>query len=109
MVKDLKEVPVTYFNKGQTYNILVRDSSPPMIACEPIRYRTIIHVCFEEEGQRARSSTCWQFWKEGRGSNEAHQRGEKLLAVEYVNILQGDEAHKYRQVQVDSTSVDVAL
>ncbi|CAG8340398.1 unnamed protein product [Penicillium salamii] len=106
MVKDWKEVPVTYLNKGQTYNLLIRDSRSPMTTCEPLRYRTIIRVCFDEEEQRAKSSTCWQLWKEGRGSNEAHQRGGKLLAVEYVNTLQGGESDKRRQVQVESTSVD---
>jgi hypothetical protein len=46
-------------------------------------------------------------WKEGRGSSEAHQRGGKLLAVEYVDPLQGGgDAHKQRQVQVERLSVD---
>jgi hypothetical protein len=46
-------------------------------------------------------------WKEGRGSSEAHQRGGKLLAVEYVDPLQGGgDAHKHRQVQVEKLSVD---
>jgi hypothetical protein len=106
MVKNLREIPITYLNKGQAYNLSVLDSNPPMTH-EPIRYRTYVRVSFEEQEQRAKPSTCWQLWKEGRGSSEAHQRGGKLLAVEYVDPLQGGgDAHKHRQVQVESMSVD---
>jgi hypothetical protein len=35
-------------------------------------------------------------WKEGRGTAEAHQRGGKLLAVEYVGQFQdGSDAHTF--------------
>lgn len=52
-------------------------------------------------------STCWQLWKEGRGLNEAHQRGGKLLAVEYVDPLQGgNEAQAHRQIQIEQMSFD---
>ncbi|OGE53386.1 hypothetical protein PENARI_c008G07912 [Penicillium arizonense] len=107
MVKNLREIPVTYLNKGQAYNLSVTDSSPPVGSSRPIRYRTYVRISFEEEEQRARPSACWQLWKEGRGSSEAHQRGGKLLAVEYVDPLQGGgDAHKHRQVQVEKLSVD---
>jgi hypothetical protein len=107
MVKNVKEIPVTYLNKGQAYNLSVTDSSPPIGSSRPIRYRTYVRISFEEEEQRARPSACWQLWKEGRGSSEAHQRGGKLLAVEYVDPLQGGgDTHKHRQVQVERLSVD---
>ncbi|CAG8942200.1 unnamed protein product [Penicillium salamii] len=107
MVKNKKEIPITYLNKGQAYNLSVMDSCPPMMTHEPVRYRTCVRVSFEEHEQRAKPSTCWQLWKEGRGSSEAHQRGGKLLAVEYVDPLQGGgDVHKHRQVQVESMSVD---
>lgn len=107
MVKNQREIPITYLNKGQAYNLQLLDSCPPMMTNEPIRYRTCVRVSFEEEEQRAKPSTCWQLWKEGRGSSEAHQRGGKLLAVEYVDPLQGGgDMHKHRQVQVESMSVD---
>ncbi|KAI2732592.1 transcriptional regulator family: Grainyhead/CP2 [Penicillium roqueforti] len=107
MVKTLSEIPVTYLNKGQAYNLSVVDTSPPMLSHEPVRYRTFIRISFEEREQRARPSACWQLWKEGRGTTEAHQRGGKLLAVEYVDPLQGgSDAHRNRQVQVESMSVD---
>jgi hypothetical protein len=107
MVKNHSEIPITYLNKGQAYNISVLDSTPPMMSHEPVRYRTFVRVCFEEQEQRARPSACWQLWKEGRGINEAHQRGGKLLAVEYVDPLQGGgDAHRHRQVQIESMSVD---
>jgi hypothetical protein len=107
MVKNKKEIPITYLNKGQAYNLSVLDSCPPMGTQEPVRYRTCVRVSFEEQEQRAKPSTCWQLWKEGRGTSEAHQRGGKLLAVEYVDPLQGGgDVHKHRQVQVESMSVD---
>lgn len=107
MVKNSSEIPVTYLNKGQAYNLSVIDTSPPMISHELLRYRTFVRVSFEEREQRAKPATCWQLWKEGRGTTEAHQRGGKLLAVEYVDPLQGaSDAHRNRQVQVESMSVD---
>lgn len=107
MVKNLSEIPVTYLNKGQAYNLSVIDTSPPMMNHELLRYRTFVRVSFEEREQRAKPATCWQLWKEGRGTTEAHQRGGKLLAVEYVDPLQGgSDAHRNRQVQVESMSVD---
>jgi len=107
MVKTSREIPITYLNKGQVYNLSVMDSNPPIMIHEPIRYRTYVRVSFEEQEQRAKPSNCWQLWKEGRGSSEAHQRGGKLLAVEYVDPLQGGgDAHKHRQVQIESMSVD---
>lgn len=54
-----------------------------------------------------KSGVCWQLWKEGRGSDEAHKRNGKIQAVEYVGPLQGrNEACKSCQVQVESTLID---
>ncbi|KAJ5155612.1 hypothetical protein N7492_008415 [Penicillium capsulatum] len=107
MVKSSREVPISYLNKGQAYNLTVTDTSPPMINSEPIRYRTFVRVSFEEEEQRLKPATCWQLWKEGRGLNEAHQRGGKLQAVEFVNPLQGsNESPAHRQIQVEQMSFD---
>ncbi|KAJ6115898.1 hypothetical protein N7523_006315 [Penicillium sp. IBT 18751x] len=106
MVKHKREIPVTYLNKGQAYNLTVMDTSPPIISNEPVRYRTYVRVSFEEDEQRLKPASCWQLWKEGRGTNEAHQRGGKLQAVEYVDPIQGGDDHKSRQIQVESMSFD---
>ncbi|KAJ5265220.1 uncharacterized protein N7525_007424 [Penicillium rubens] len=107
MVKNMSEIPVTYLNKGQAYNLSVVDTSPPIVNHEQLRYRTFVRVSFEERELRMKPSACWQLWKEGRGTTEAHLRDGKLLAVEYVDPLQGgSDAHSNRQVQVESTSVD---
>lgn len=107
MVKYAKEIPVTYLNKGQAYTVSIMDSSPPIMSNEPIRYRTYVRISFDEEEQRSKPAACWQLWKEGRGSNEAHQRGGKLLAVEYVDPLQGGgDDQKHRQVEIEHTSFD---
>ncbi|KAJ5601639.1 hypothetical protein N7510_011173 [Penicillium lagena] len=107
MVKDAKEIPITYLNKGQAYNLSVMDANPPLMSSQPIQYRTYVRVSFDEEEQRSKPSTCWQLWKEGRGSSESHQRGGKLLAVEYVDPLQGGgEDPKHRQIHVEHASFD---
>jgi hypothetical protein len=106
MVKHPREVPISYLNKGQAYNLTVVDSNPPMVGSEPLQYRTYVRVSFEEEEQRSKPAACWQLWKEGRGMSESHQRGGKLLAVEYVDPHQGGEDHKHRQIQVEHASFD---
>lgn len=107
MIKQADEIPVTYLNKGQAYSISVTDTSPPRVNSNSIKYRTYIRVSFEDGQQRAKPATCWQLWKEGRGSNEAHQRGGKLLAVEYIDPIQGgDDEHRHPQIDLESASFD---
>jgi len=88
MIKDPEEIPISYLNKCQTYSISVSDNLAARIPIGSIRYRTFIRISFEDEQQRARPGACWQLWKEGRGMNEAHQRGGKLQAVEFVGTGQ---------------------
>lgn len=106
MIRHPKEIPVTYLNKGQAYSIAVVDTNPPKMPTQPVKYRTCIRVTFEEEEQRSKPSSCWQLWKEGRGLSEANQRDGKLQAVEYVDPIQGDEEHKKRQIELESSSFD---
>jgi CP2 transcription factor len=108
MIKYADEIPVTYLNKGQAYTVSIFDTAPPAPR-QPgaIKYRTYLRVSFEDEQQRARPGACWQLWKEGRGTNEAHQRGGKLLAVEYVDPNQGgDDAIRKSQVELEKASFD---
>jgi hypothetical protein len=85
MVKNLDEIPVTYLNKGQSYTVTIVDTKPLAMTTVVPTYRTFIRISFEDEQQRARPAQCWQLWKEGRGTNEAHHRGGKLQAVEFVD------------------------
>ena len=95
MVKHANEVPLTYLNKGQIYSLSIIDSNPPLMSLQPIQYRTYVRISFNEGEQRLKAASCWQPWKEGRGLDEAHQRGGKLLAVEYVDPVQaGGEGHE---------------
>ncbi|KIW74621.1 hypothetical protein Z517_11391 [Fonsecaea pedrosoi CBS 271.37] len=91
MVRHADEIPITYLNKGQAYTMSIWDTTPPMPQNTVLKYRTYVRVSFEDEQQRARPGGCWQLWKEGRGSNEAHQRGGRLLAVEFVDQNPGGE------------------
>lgn len=107
MIKNSRDIPISYLNKGQAYSLSVLDSKPPPMGSKVAQYRTHIRISFQEKEQRAKPGACWQLWKEGRGSSEAHQRGGKLQAVEYVDPFQGgDEDRQGRQIRVESTSFD---
>jgi hypothetical protein len=107
MIRSADEIPITYLNKGQAYTMSVFDTMPLAPSVSPIKYRTFIRVSFEDEQQRAKPGACWQLWKEGRGTNEAHQRGGKLLAVEYVDPNQGGDSETRRpQIELESASFD---
>ncbi|KAG8625083.1 hypothetical protein KVT40_006834 [Elsinoe batatas] len=88
MVKHEDEIPITYLNKGQAYTLNVMDTAPQQSTVGQLKYRTFVRISFEDPDQRKRPSQCWQLWKEGRGTNEAHLRGGKLQAVEYVDPSQ---------------------
>ncbi|PBP19172.1 hypothetical protein BUE80_DR010005 [Diplocarpon rosae] len=107
MIKHTDEIPVTYLNKGQAYSISIVDTTPSAPVAPGSRYRTFLRVSFEDEQQRQRPATCWQLWKEGRGTNEAHQRGGKLQAVEYVEANQlAEDDDKRTRVELDTASFD---
>ncbi|KAL8668107.1 MAG: hypothetical protein Q9202_000085 [Teloschistes flavicans] len=107
MVKHPDEIPVTYLNKGQAYAVSIVDTLGIIPSPVPVRYRTTVRISFEDQQQRQRPSACWQLWKEGRGLAEAHQRGGKLQAVEYVDPNQGgDLVSKRSRVELDKSSFD---
>lgn len=107
MVKHARENPETYLNKGQPYTLTVIDSTPPVAGTKPIQYRTFIRISFEGEGERSNPAECWKLWVKGRGKNEAHQRGGELLAVEYVDTIQGGgEDNKKCQIESRQTFLD---
>lgn len=107
MIKHADEIPITYLNKGQAYSLSIVDTHA-MIPLQPgTRYRTFVRVSFEDDEQRQKPGVCWSLWKEGRGQNEAHHRGGKLQAVEYVEAghpVEGDE--KRTRVELETSSFD---
>lgn len=100
MIKHADEIPITYLNKGQAYTLNVVDTNAQQGA-SGARYRTFVRVSFEDEQQRQKPAACWQLWKEGRGTNEAHQRGGRLQAVEYVDGGQLGGSEEPRKVKID--------
>lgn len=108
MIKHADEIPVTYLNKGQAYSISVVDTTPQANQTLPLRYRTFVRISFEDEQQRQRPGACWQLWKEGRGTNEAHHRGGRLQAVEFVDPAQagGAEIAGRPRFEIESASFD---
>lgn len=107
MIKHPDEIPVTYLNKGQAYSISIVDTAPSAPSNLNARYRTFIRISFHDENQRAKPAQCWQLWKEGRGMNEAHQRGGKLQAVECVeNTTSSEEEQKRGKVELENASFD---
>lgn len=108
MIKHADEIPVTYLNKGQAYSISIVDTHATLPLPAGTKYRTYIRISFEEEQQRLKPASCWSLWKEGRGTNEAHQRGGRLQAVEFVEAKdmarEGDD--KRTRVELESSSFD---
>lgn len=107
MIKHSGEIPITYLNKGQAYTLNVVDTHNQQPGAH-VRYRTFVRVSFEDEQQRERPAACWQLWKEGRGTNEAHHRGGRLQAVEYVESgqLSGAEDPSKPRIELESASFD---
>jgi hypothetical protein len=107
MVKHSTEIPVTYLNKGQAYTLSVVDTGVHPPVSPGTRYRTYVRISFEDDQQRQKPGVCWSLWKEGRGTNEAHQRGGRLQAVEYVEAGQPAEGDDKRtRVELESSSFD---
>ncbi|KAI2627837.1 CP2 transcription factor-domain-containing protein [Hypoxylon sp. NC1633] len=107
MIKHADEIPVTYLNKGQAYSLTVADTAASMPIVPGTKYRTFVRISFEDEQQRQKPGVCWTLWKEGRGTNEAHQRGGKLQAVEYVEAGQPAEGDDKRtRIEVETASFD---
>jgi hypothetical protein len=108
MIKHSDEIPITYLNKGQAYSMSITDTTRTQESSlsAAVTYRTFIRVSFEDEEQRQRPGSCWQLWKEGRGTNEAHLRGGKLQAVEYVEAASGDDESDRTKVEIESASFD---
>jgi hypothetical protein len=107
MIKQADEIPITYLNKGQAYSLTVADTHATMPLQPGVKYRTFVRVSFEDEEQRQKPGVCWGLWKEGRGTNEAHQRGGRLQAVEYVGAGQPAEGDDKRtRVELEQSSFD---
>ncbi|KAK4247172.1 CP2 transcription factor-domain-containing protein [Corynascus novoguineensis] len=107
MIKHADEIPVTYLNKGQAYSLSIVDTTPTLPIVPGTRFRTFVRVSFEDEQQRQKPGVCWSLWKEGRGTNEAHQRGGKLQAVEYVEAGQPAEGDdKKTRIELETSSFD---
>ncbi|KAI9147832.1 Grainyhead-like protein [Paramyrothecium foliicola] len=107
MIKQADEIPVTYLNKGQAYSLSVVDTGMAGPITPGTKYRTFVRISFEDEQQRQKPGVCWSLWKEGRGTNEAHQRGGKLQAVEYVEAGQPAEGDDKRtRIELETSSFD---
>ncbi|KAI0875582.1 CP2 transcription factor-domain-containing protein [Hypoxylon argillaceum] len=107
MIRHADEIPVTYLNKGQAYSLSILDTGSTLPITPGTRYRTFIRISFEDDQQRQKPGVCWSLWKEGRGTNEAHQRGGKLQAVEYVEAGQPVEGNDKRtRIELETSSFD---
>ncbi|KAG9250601.1 CP2 transcription factor-domain-containing protein [Emericellopsis atlantica] len=107
MIKQADEIPVTYLNKGQAYQLSIIDTRASLPLAPGTKFRTFVRVSFEDDEQRQKPGVCWSLWKEGRGANEAHQRGGRLQAVEYVEAGQpGEGDDKRTKVELESASFD---
>ncbi|KAH6988716.1 CP2 transcription factor-domain-containing protein [Ilyonectria destructans] len=107
IIKHANEIPITYLNKGQAYTLSITDTNTTLPIVPGTKYRTFVRISFEDAEQRQRPGVYWGLWKEGRGANEAHQRGRKLQAVEYVEAGQPAEGDDEKtRVELESSSFD---
>jgi len=106
MINQADEIPVTYLNKGHVYSVFIVDTAPIMPRATPVQYRTSIRISFEDGQQGQRLATRWQLWKEGRGTDEAHQRDGKLQGVEYVEARDITKDDSRTRVNLETASVD---
>ncbi|TKA79580.1 hypothetical protein B0A49_08192 [Cryomyces minteri] len=108
MIRRADEIPTTYLNKGQTYSVSIVDTAPGQPIAGRSKYRTFIRISFEEEQQRQGPKKCWQLWESGRGTNEAHQRGGRLQAVEYVGPKQVERSDDlgHPKIELETASFD---
>lgn len=108
MIKHAEDIPVTYLNKGQAYSITIVESAPAPRSRTPATYRTYVRIFDEDEQRRQHPGACWQLWKEGRGIDEARQRGGRLQAVEFVEPTQvrGGGSWEKPVVELESASFD---
>ena len=103
MIKRPFDIPVTYLNKSQTYNIQIQDSFvDPGLANPSLKYRTAVRISFEDDAQRKNPASSWQLWHEGRGTNEANKRGgRKPRAVEFAKP---DQSHPEQRSNLQSVA-----
>jgi len=107
MTKLIDEIPVTYLNKGQAYSLTIANTAATQPLAPGTRYRTFVRISFEDEQQRQKPDFCWSLWRDGRGTNEAHQRGGRLQAVEYVEAgMPADGDDKRPRIELESSSFD---
>jgi hypothetical protein len=107
MIKRADEIPITYLNKGQAYSLTVADTHATIPLPPGTKYRTFVRISFEDDKQRQKPGVCWGLWKEGRGTNEANQRGGRLQAVEYVGSGQPAEGDDKRtRFELEYSSFD---
>ncbi|OJD24804.1 hypothetical protein ACJ73_03826 [Blastomyces percursus] len=105
MVKDPDEIPITYLDKDQAYTMSILDTAPMTSGAQPLKYRTFIHVSFEDDERRSKPASYWQLWKESRGFNEAHHRAGKLLTVEHVDLNPGGDIIP-SQIHLETSNFD---
>ncbi|KAH6874145.1 CP2 transcription factor-domain-containing protein [Thelonectria olida] len=109
MIKHADEIPGTYLNIGKAYSLSVTDANATMPVSPGTKYRTFFRISFEDDQQRQQPGVYWGLWQKNRGANEAHQRGGKLQAVEYVDAGQPadwDDDDKRTHVKLESSSFD---
>lgn len=107
MVKSVNDIPITYLNKGQVYELSIVDTSGFDTYQPSTKYRTFVRVSFDEEKPRQVPSAYWGLWEKSRGANDAHEKSDKLVAIEYAEASQrAGFGHKCPQIEVESLTLD---
>ncbi|OQE13671.1 hypothetical protein PENSTE_c049G09320 [Penicillium steckii] len=84
MINSPQDVPVSYLNKDQVYQLTVEDTDPTKMDTGSYKYQTFIRISFDEDQERSDPTAFWQLWKTGRASNEFQDSDEEPKAVAYA-------------------------
>lgn len=107
MVKHQDDNPVTYLNKSQLYEVVIRDRQPGASQpFAPVTYRTAVRISFDDEQMRRRPEAAWKLWWDGRGKDEAYKRAGKRQAVEYATPEAGHDGSHNANVRLIHETFD---
>lgn len=84
MINSPQDVPVSYLNKDQVYQLTVEDTDLTKMDTGSYQYQTFICISFDEDQERSDPTAFWQLWKTGRASNEFQDSDEEPKAVAYA-------------------------
>lgn len=87
--------------------MFVTDLLRPSVPLQAAKYRTHIRIVFEDQQQRSDPAAYWELWKRNHWSDSAYKNGNRIQAVDYVDLMKNASSGLERgQTQLESASLD---